>query len=314
MRGRQVSRAREATRPYDRRVQRNVAIGSASATIAFCAVGSSFAAAERLITYPVAGGQAVRYAVAALLLLGFLGGRLPRVGRSELAQLTLLAAVGLAAFNLLMVAAVAEADPASVGAIVGCVPAVLAIGGPLLGRRRIDPRLLGAACVVAVGVAVVQGAGGGMSVSAVLLSLGALLCEAAFTLLAAPLLPRLGAAGVSTWAVLIAAALLSVYALLVDGPAHAIAIPTGAEALALAYMAAVVTAVAFVLCYSAVHRLGVERTGLFAGLVPVSALFAAAALGDSELTVVRMLGAFAVAGGLVVGLRLSRPPPLPVRP
>jgi drug/metabolite transporter (DMT)-like permease len=292
-------------------VQRNVAIGSLNATIAFCAVGSSFAAADHLTSYPVAGGQALRYGLAGVLLLGFLRGRLPRVGRGELFQLTLLAAVGLAAFNLLMVAAVTDADAASVGAIVGCVPVAVAIGGPLMGRRRIDPRLLGAACVVAAGVLLVQGAGGGMSVAAVLLSLGALLCEAAFTLLAAPLLPRLGAAVVATWAVLIATVLLACYALLVDGPAHALAAPTTAEALALVYMAAAVTAVAFVLCYSAVDRLGVERAGLFAGLVPVSALLAAAALGDSEFTVVRLLGASAVAVGLVVGLRLSNRQPLP---
>ena len=289
-------------------MRRDGAIGSACATVAFIAVGTSFAAADRLTAYPAAGGQAVRYALAVLVLLGFLRGRLPQLSRGELAQLTALAAVGLAAFNLFVLAAVALADPGSVGVIVGCVPAVLAVGAPLLGRRRVDLRLLAAACFVAAGAALVQSAGAHITAGALLLALAALLCEAAFTLLAAPLLPRLGAVAVSAWAALLAAGLLCGYALAVDGPAHAIAVPTGTEALALAYMATVVTALAFVLCYSAVERLGAERTGLFAGLVPVSALLAAAALGASELTVTRMAGATAVAAGIVVGLRVSRTP------
>jgi drug/metabolite transporter (DMT)-like permease len=304
-----IAAARRAA--YDRVVRRDVAIGAASATIAFIAVGSSFAAADRLTAYPVAGGQAARYALAVLLLLVLLRGRLPRVDRRELAQLVALATVGLVAFNLLMVAAVAIGDPASVGVIVGCVPAVLAIGAPLLGRRRIDPRMVGAACVVAVGAAFVQSAGGSMSIACFALAAGALLCEAGFTLLAAPLLPRLGAVGVSAWSALIAAGLLSVYAVVVDGPSGAFAIPDTGEAVAIVYMAAVVTALGFVLCYVAVERVGTERTALFAGLVPVSALLAAAALGSSELSLVRILGATTVAVGLVLGMRLGRPTPTP---
>ena len=49
------------------------------------------------------------------------------------------------------------------------------------------------------------------------------------------------------------------------------------EAVAFAYLAVVVTALAFVLWYEALDRLGSARAGLLAGLVPVSALFTAVA-------------------------------------
>jgi drug/metabolite transporter (DMT)-like permease len=63
---------------------------------------------------------------------------------------------------------------------------------------------------------------------------------------------------------------------------------------------------AFVLWYSAIRALGVERTGLFAGVLPVAALFCAAALGGSELAPGRITGVLAVAAGIVAGLGAGR--------
>jgi drug/metabolite transporter (DMT)-like permease len=63
-----------------------------------------------------------------------------------------------------------------------------------------------------------------------------------------------------------------------------------------------VTAVAFVLWYSSVHALGVERTGLFSGVLPVSALLVAALLGRADLTLGRLAGALLVGAGIAAGL------------
>ena len=68
-------------------------------------VGSSFAVLDTLRDYPQAGGQAVRYAVGAALLLR--DRRPPAAAarpRARLGRLALLAASGLAAFNLLVMA------------------------------------------------------------------------------------------------------------------------------------------------------------------------------------------------------------------
>ena len=286
--------------------------GSGLAVLAFMAVGSSVAAAEELTDYPIAGGQAARYAVAAVLLLVIVRGRLRRPSPRELGQLVALSATGLVLFNVLLLEAVRRADAGSVGVIVGAVPVVLVIVVPLLGRERIRPALLGAAVAVALGAALVQAAGGRMPAGALLLSLGVLACEACFGLLARPLIPAFGPAGVSAWIVLLAVPMLVVIGLAADG-SEALAVPTAREALALAYMAAVVTAGGFVAWYGAIARLGVERAGLFSGVLPVTALFTGALLGHAEVTPQRIAGIAVVAAGITAGLLAAQRPARPRR-
>lgn len=282
-------------------VQWQEAIGSAGALAAMVLLGSSVAAASALVDYPIAGGQALRYGLGAAFLLALARGRLPPIGRRQATRLFALAASGLAGFNAFLIAAVREADAASVGVIVGCVPVALALAGPLLERRPLSPRLVGAALVVATGAAAVQWSGGRMSLLGLALSLGALACEAAFSLLAVPLLTSLGPRAVSTYACLLAAPMLLAFGLLLDGAA-VLPLPSLEEAAALVYLAAMVTAAGFVLWYSGIDRLGVERAGLFAGILPVSALLSAAALGSSELTPLRLVGALVVGVGVTAGM------------
>jgi len=208
-------------------------------------------------------------------------------------------------FNILLVEAVRRGDAGSVGVIVGAVPVVLVIAGPLLERERLRPALLLAAAVVAAGAALVQGAGGTLPPGALALSLGVLACEACFGLLARPLIPAFGPAGVSTWIVLLAVPMLVAIGLAADGTAL-LAVPTAREGLALGYMAVLVTAGGFLAWYGAIARLGVERAGLFSGVLPVTALFTGAALGHAAITPGRIAGIAVVAAGITAGLLASR--------
>ncbi|MGW9033948.1 hypothetical protein ACWGQ4_03305, partial [Streptomyces sp. NPDC055721] len=78
-------------------------------TLAYALVGASFTANSLLGAYPYAGGQALRYAAACLLLLPLLG----RGGLAPLRTLTLrhwlrlgaVAGVGMVGFNLAVLAA-----------------------------------------------------------------------------------------------------------------------------------------------------------------------------------------------------------------
>jgi drug/metabolite transporter (DMT)-like permease len=281
--------------------------GALAAATALATVGSSFAILDGLAGYPAAGGQALRYAAGALLLAALARRRrTPRPTPRELARLALLAASGLAAFNLLVLAAERSMDPGGVGVVVGAVPVVLAIAGPLQDRRPVEPRVLLAAVVVAAGAALVQGAGGEVTVAGLLAALGALACEAAFSLLAAPLLPRLGPLGVSSYAAALAVPLLLAAGVIGDGPRNLLPTPTAGDALRIAWLAAVVTAGGFTLWYTAVATLGVERAGLFASVLPVSALVCGAILGASALSPARLLGVLAVGAGISFGVRLSR--------
>ncbi|WP_406113179.1 DMT family transporter [Streptomyces sp. NBC_01014] len=278
----------------------------AGAASAMLLVGTSTAVSATVADYPVFAGQALRYALAAVILLAVVRRRrLPRVRLTprELLLLVALAATGLAGFNLFLVEATRHAGPAMIGSVVGAVPLVLALVGPLLERRRPSPRTVGAALVVAVGAAVAAGLGSG-SLPGLLLSLGALACEVAFSLLAVPLLPKLGPLRVAAYPAALSVPMLLAASLALDGTS-ALRLPTPGEAAAFGYLGAIVTAAAFFLWYDALRRLGTDRAGLFAGLVPVGALLTTVALGLDRPGPADVAGALLVAVGVVMGLRRS---------
>ncbi|WP_433477181.1 DMT family transporter [Spirillospora sp. CA-142024] len=295
--------------------------GMAGAGSAMFLVGTLTAVSATISGYPVFGGQAVRYAVAALVLLAvarLAGGAAPRpsVGPSARDWLLLaaLAATGLVAFNVCIVAATRDTSPATIGTVIATVPVVLALIGPLLEGRRPAPALLLSACVVAAGAALASGFGGG-SARGLLLSLGALAGEVCFSLLAVPLLPRLGPLRVSAYSAALAAPMLVAVGLVADGTAL-LRVPTAAELAGFAYLSVVVTTIAFLLWYDAIGRLGADRAGLFAGLIPVSAVITTVALGLGRPGAADLAGAALVAAGVVLGLRTRVAPrePAPSEP
>src|SRR5262249_32961397 len=170
------------------------AVGSVLAGGSMVAVGGSVAVSSLITDYPLFTAQAVRYAAGALLLWGFARLRgLPRrpTTTEERGRLIVVALTGLAGFNVAIVVALRSAEPAAVGVVVGCVPLVLAIVGPLLERRAPTARILVAAIVVVLGAALVQGVGR-TSWAAFGLSLLALAGASAYSLVAVPVLPRPG--------------------------------------------------------------------------------------------------------------------------
>src|SRR5262245_49539315 len=112
-------------------------------------LGASVAVSREIVDLPVFYAQAVRYAVAAVILGGLalrvprpgampeLGGRpaaVPRrLGREliglerirVLGRLTLLATLGLVVFNVVVLAALRRTDPAVLGSVIGCTPFLL---------------------------------------------------------------------------------------------------------------------------------------------------------------------------------------------
>jgi drug/metabolite transporter (DMT)-like permease len=141
-----------------------------------------------------------------------------------------------------------------------------------------------------------------------LYAVGALACEACFSLLAIPLLPRLGPVRVSAYTQAIAVPVLLIVGVVTDG-SGLLRMPTAPEAAALLYLATVVSAGAFLLWYDALPRLGADRAGLFAGLVPVGAIVTTVLLGLGTPTATELGGAALVIAGLAVGLTASRPRP-----
>ncbi|MFI6455292.1 DMT family transporter [Streptosporangium amethystogenes] len=253
--------------------------------------------------YPVYGGQAMRYLLAAVVLLAvtrMAGLRFVRLTPRETALLATLSLTGLVIFNVCVIEATRRGGPALVGTVLGTVPLALA----LLGGRP-SPRLLSAAAVVVTGATVAAGLGSG-DLAGLLWSLGALGCEICFSMLAIPLLPKLGAVRVSAYSAALAVPLLVVVGLLTDGTAM-IRVPTAPEIAGLGYQSLIVTTVAFFLWYDALPRLGPGTAGLFAGLIPVGAIATGAVLGLGAPSVPDLLGAALVVTGIVIGLRAGAP-------
>ena len=126
------------------------------------------------------------------------------------------------------------------------------------------------------------------------------------------MLRRLGAWGVSVHATWLAAAVFAGIGLVREGP-RAVTRLDGGDWLAGAHLAVAVTAVAFVLWYTAVARLGTGRAGLLTGVAPVSAAACGVLLGGPAPGPLVWAGIGVVAAGLVLGLAGRRPRQLPGR-
>jgi len=284
-------------------------------------VGGSVAASSLLDGYPVLGGQAVRYLAAGLLLAAWARltrKPLPRPAGREWAWLAALAAIGLAGCSVLLIQATRVTDPASVGVIIGAAPLVIMIAAAIAARHRPTRRALLAAAVVTAGSAAAQlggATGPTWSTAGLLWSAGALGGVVGASLLAAPVLPRLGALAVTVYACGLAGILLLAAAAVVRsaGGPPVLRTPTTTQLAALAYLTIAVTAMVFIAWYGAMERLGVDRTGLFNGLIPVTSLAAVALVGTGAVTPLRFLGALAVLAGVVLGLGRARQVPVPLR-
>ncbi|MEV4073535.1 DMT family transporter [Nonomuraea fuscirosea] len=278
---------------------RNGIIGAASAMFL---VGTLAGVSKLVEAYPIYGGQAVRYLVGSVILLVItrvLGLRFVRMTARELLCLGGLTLFGLVIFNVCVVESTRASGPALVGTVLGTVPLALALAG-----GRPAPRLLAGAVVVVAGATLATGLGSGDTVS-LLWALGALVGELCFSLLAIPLLPKLGAIRVSAYSTALAVPMLVAVGL-VDAGTDMVRMPTLAEALGFAYLAVVVTVVAFFLWYSSLPKLGPGRAGLFAGLIPVAAIVTGAVLGVAMPSAYDLLGAGLVVAGILLGLSSAR--------
>jgi drug/metabolite transporter (DMT)-like permease len=286
---------------------RGAATGVAAGSAAMVCVGGSVAVSSVLAGSQACTAEAVRYGVACLVLVALArltGRRLRRPRGAEWLWLSGIAVTGLVVFNLALVEGSRHAEPAVLGVAVACVPAVLALIGPLLEGTRPRTPAVAAALVVTSGAGLVQGLGRTDTIG-VAWAVAVFGCEAAFTLLAIPVLGRHGPWGVSVHATWLATVMFAVFGAAREGPA-AVAELTPADWLAVGYLAAAVTAAAFVLWYSSVRRLGASRAGLLTGIAPVAAAVSGVLLGGPAPRPLVWAGIAVVAAGLALGFRKGR--------
>lgn len=281
-----------------------MALGAATGATAMVCVGGSVAVSSVLNRAPVLTAEAVRYGAACLLLVilaRLAGRRLTWPRATEWLWLSGIGVTGLVLFNLALVEGSRHAEPAVLGVAVACVPAVLALIGPMLEGSSPRTTMMAAALVVTCGAGLVQGLGrtdaAGLAWAVVVFG-----CEAAFTLLAIPVLGRHGPWGVSVHATWLATVMFAAFGIIHEGPA-AVTTLTRPDWLAVGYLAVAVTAAAFVLWYSSVSRLGASRAGLLTGIAPVAAAVTGVLLGGPAPRPLVWAGIAAVAAGLTLGFR-----------
>ncbi|MBK3626208.1 DMT family transporter, partial [Streptomyces sp. MBT49] len=275
--------------------------GSLLAALACLLVGGSFTANSVLGAYPYAGGQALRYGLACLLLVPMAGAgapaRLRALGPGPWLRLAVLAAVGTVGFNVAVLAAERSAEPAVPGVLVGCAPVVVAVVVPFLDGRRPRRPVLAGASLVALGALTVQG-WGRTDGAGLAFSVCALAGEVGFAVLAVPVLRLLGPRLLAATVCGIAAAEATVAGVLLDGGAW-LRRPGGTEAAALLWQSAVVTVVGFVWWYMGMQRIGAERATLFSGLIPVAAAATAPLVGTGSYGPAQAVGSALVGAGVV---------------
>ncbi|WP_461031247.1 DMT family transporter [Streptomyces mayteni] len=267
-------------------------------------VGGSVTVSRVLVDAPLLTTQAVRYVAATALLVviaRLAGARLVWPRGREWLWLTGLALTGLVLFNVAVVRGVAHAEPAVIAVAVACAPLVLGVVGPLLERRRPSRQVLLAAPVVMTGAVLVEGTGHTDAVGVAWAAL-VLACEAAFTLLAVPVLGRHSPWGVSVHATWLGGLMLAVLGATWEGPT-AVRELTGSHWAATGYQALLVTALAFVLWYSTVRAVGSGHAGLLTGIAPLAAAAVGAVTGSGVPSPTVWLGIAVVLVGLTAGLR-----------
>lgn len=272
--------------------------------------GGTFIAGRVLATaVPATMAAAGRFAIAAALLVLLawkVEGGLPRLTRRQLVTTFVLGLTGIFLYNLSFLGALARMPAGRTALFVALNPVVTALLMAILFRERLSRQswvgifvaFCGAVVIISRGdvlgalrdVGSAFGAGEAMMTAAVV-------AWAAYTIVGRHALVGLSPLVATTYAALWGLALLLAAALLEHRAGAAALGGIGwTSLLAMAYLGAFGTVVAFVWYYQGVKLLGPARTTVFNNLVPVfGVLLATLLLGE------RITGSMVVGGALVVG-------------
>ncbi|ALG06159.1 hypothetical protein AOZ06_03790 [Kibdelosporangium phytohabitans] len=227
-----------------------------------------------------------------------------RVGGPDLGKLAGLGVVGMFAYNSCFFLALSLAPSADGSVIIPvCSPVITVAVTALMGRRTLTVRSVSGLAIAVAGAAVffvgISGGGSGRILGD-LLFLAAACCWATYTICGAPLLGRLPALTVTTFAA--AAGALGLGALAV--PFFADVSWSTLDAgfwLNQAYLATLPTALAYVMYYQAVGRVGPATASSAMFLVPVFGLLGSWIVLGESITPVQAVGA----AGMLVGAWLA---------
>lgn len=254
-----------------------------------------------------------RYGLAVALLLGFAyvsEGGLAWPAPRQWVGVILLGATGVLLFNLCFLYGLARVPASRASLIMALNPAVTLLGAALFLHERLTRHKVVGIAVALAGVAIVLGHGnplhlfrGDVGIGELVL-FGCPLSWAANTLIARRMLSAMSPTASTAWSAITGTAMLAVVAALTGQIAPG-DVSWRAWA-AILFLAIFGTAVALVLFYDGVRRIGAARTSVFINLVPVFAVALGVLLLGEALELSMLAGGALVIGGIFL---LNRPEP-----
>jgi drug/metabolite transporter (DMT)-like permease len=226
----------------------------------------------------------------------------PTLTRADWGRLALLALVGHLLYQLCFLAGVARTSVANSALIFGCTPIAVAILSSLAGHDRLRWPHWGGAGLSLGGIYVIVGHRAEWSSASLVgdaLVLGGMLCWSVYSVAAQPLLRRHSPMVVTGWSMAIGTAF---YMVLAVGPmittdwaaisalSWGLMVASSLLAIALAYM----------IWYTAVQRIGSARTSVYSNLTPVVAMIVAAIWLGETVSSAQLFGAALILTGIAV--------------
>jgi len=256
-------------------------------------------------------GSFARYVIAcvALLIAAFvLEGGLPKLTPKQLLGTIVLGLLGVFAYNLFFMGALARLPASRAALIIAMNPVItISISSLVLGERLSAVRWLGVA-VALLGVWIVVSHGDIVSVAAAGVGMGELfmLCAvtswALYTVIGRQVLKGLSPLAATNYAALWGTLMLGAVAARHFGELS-MAQFDWKVVVSLLYLGVFGTAVAFVWYYTSIKRLGASVTAIFTNLVPVfGVIISVLLLGESLLASMLIGGAVAICGVMMVSL------------
>jgi drug/metabolite transporter (DMT)-like permease len=231
-------------------------------------------------------------------------------------RLVVLALVGHLVYQLCFLGGVARTSVANSSLIFGCTPVMVALLSSLAGHERVPAARWAGAALSVAGIYVLIGHGLSLSASTFIgdvLMFAAMTCWSVYSVLSKPLLSRHSPLAVTAWSMTIGAVLYALVAVPASRAADWGAISLQSWVL-MVVSAVFALAIAFLIWYTGVQRIGSSRTAAYSNLTPVVAMAVAAAWLGEPVTTTQLGGAAAILGGVLVTRWSAAPTPPVGRP
>jgi drug/metabolite transporter (DMT)-like permease len=276
-------------------------------------VGTSVVASKIVVdTLPIFTGSAIRFLIAAVILLAIVGraGGIPRLPARLHLIIALQALAGIVLFNALLMLGLDLTTAIASGIITSTTPAVIAMMSLALGDRL---RLIGwiGVTLAVLGVVIVNLFGTADAGSATRPLLGATLVflavvgEALYTVLGKIAAPALKPVPMATLVTVYGFILFLPFAATDIAELHPSDVPLKGW-LAIVYLALIVTVVAFALWFHGLQHVPASTAGAFTGMIPVGTIVATAIFLDEPVQPLHLAGMAVVIAGIVLVARGPR--------